>query len=110
MVDGEAGLEKRRPKFLSRRKNPGGMIYYTSAFLLGLLGSFHCAGMCGPIALALPLDQSSRMKIVAGRMMYNGGRILTYMMLGVIAGLIGHGIAYAGFQKTLSISAGLLML
>ncbi|MBE9517857.1 MAG: sulfite exporter TauE/SafE family protein, partial [Bacteroidetes bacterium] len=30
-----------------------------SAFVLGIMGSFHCAGMCGPIAIALPLHGNS---------------------------------------------------
>ena len=33
-----------------------------SAFILGLLGSFHCIGMCGPIAFMLPVDQTSAYK------------------------------------------------
>ena len=86
------------------------MMYYASALLLGFLGSFHCAGMCGPIALALPLNRSSRSGIITGRLIYNTGRIITYMLLGFVAGLIGHGIAWAGFQKGLSLVSGILIL
>jgi sulfite exporter TauE/SafE len=85
-------------------------MFLLSAFLVGFLGSFHCAGMCGPIALALPVSDTSKSGIVTGRLLYNGGRIFTYSILGALAGLIGHTIAMAGFQKMLSISSGVLII
>lgn len=81
-----------------------------SAFLVGFLGSFHCAGMCGPIALALPLDKKSNWSFIIGRLLYNGGRVFTYSVLGLLVGLIGHTIAMAGFQKVLSIGTGVMIL
>lgn len=81
-----------------------------SAFLFGFLGSFHCAGMCGPIALALPVDHSSKTSMLAGRLVYNAGRILTYSLMGLAAGLIGHSFALAGFQRSLSISSGVIII
>ena len=81
-----------------------------SAFLLGFLGSFHCAGMCGPIALALPLHGNSQSKIISGRLFYNFGRIATYSILGVLAGLIGYSISVKGFQSDLSILTGVVIL
>ena len=36
-----------------------------SAFILGLLGSFHCVGMCGPIAFMLPVDRSNSLKKIS---------------------------------------------
>jgi len=86
------------------------MMFYLSAWVVGFLGSFHCAGMCGPIALALPVDRTSPSKMFFGRLLYNAGRISTYAMLGLMAGLVGHSLALAGFQKALSISSGLLIL
>ncbi len=83
---------------------------YLSALLLGFFGSFHCVGMCGPIALALPSVGNSRMSFVIGKMIYNIGRIITYSTLGLIMGIIGHRFAMAGFQKYLSIGAGILIL
>lgn len=85
-------------------------MWLISAFLVGFLGSFHCAGMCGPIALALPLDKSSNWSFFSGRLLYNGGRVLTYTLLGSLVGLIGHTLAMAGFQKILSITTGVLIL
>src|SRR5688572_28103257 len=86
------------------------MMFYVSAWVVGFLGSFHCAGMCGPIALALPVDRPSPAKMFFGRLLYNCGRIGTYAMLGLLAGGVGHSLALAGFQKALSISSGLLIL
>ena len=83
---------------------------FLSAFLLGFLGSFHCAGMCGPIALALPVNRDSLLSVISGRLLYNGGRIVTYSVLGLVFGIIGHTISLAGFQKWLSITAGISIL
>ena len=83
---------------------------YLSALLLGFFGSFHCVGMCGPIALSLPNNSSNKWHIVFSKLIYNLGRIITYSILGLIVGLIGHSFAMAGFQKYLSIGAGTLIL
>ena len=39
-----------------------------TAFMLGLVGSLHCAGMCGPLAIALPVAGATPMAYLAGRM------------------------------------------
>jgi sulfite exporter TauE/SafE len=80
-----------------------------SGFLLGLLGSAHCAGMCGPLALALPGNPRPGPFFV-GRLAYNSGRILTYSALGAVFGMFGRTLAMAGFQRWLSISLGLVLL
>ena len=86
------------------------MIFYLSAFVFGLLGSFHCAGMCGPVAMALPVNNTSAANILTGRLLYNGGRIFTYASLGILAGIAGHVMMMAGFQRTLSIASGIIIL
>jgi len=85
-------------------------MFLFSAFIVGFLGSFHCAGMCGPIALALPSTGNSKGGLLINRLLYNSGRIVTYASLGFVAGLAGHTIAMAGFQKALSISSGILII
>jgi uncharacterized protein len=85
-------------------------MFLFSAFLVGFLGSFHCIGMCGPIALSLPVNKASVTSIIGGRVLYNSGRIMTYALLGLVFGLIGHTISLAGFQKGLSIAAGISIL
>lgn len=85
-------------------------MFVATAFLLGFLGSFHCAGMCGPIAIALPVGKSSWINRLLGVLTYNLGRGLTYMLMGGIIGLLGMGISMAGFQQWASIIAGSVMI
>ena len=80
------------------------------AFLLGLVSSLHCIGMCGPIALMLPIDRSSNSKKITQVILYNFGRIITYTFLGVIFGIFGKGLFIAGAQQNLSILLGILMI
>ena len=80
------------------------------AFLLGLAGSAHCAGMCGPLALALPVGPGGRWTFVAGRVLYNTGRIITYTLMGALFGLLGQGFAIAGLQRWVSLVLGALIL
>lgn len=86
------------------------MMIVLAALSLGFLGSFHCAGMCGPIALALPVHHRSAGGRVAGILIYNIGRALTYAALGAVFGLVGSGFAMAGFQQAFSITIGVLMI
>lgn len=78
--------------------------------MLGLIGSLHCAGMCGPLVLALPCDGKCGRSFVQGRILYNLGRISTYSVLGVVFGLIGKSFALAGLQRAASILAGVAIL
>jgi uncharacterized protein len=84
------------------------MIFW-SAFMLGLLGSLHCLGMCGPIAIALP-GSHGRLHLVVSRLMYNAGRVLTYTLLGYVAGIAGRSITFAGWQNSLSIAMGAIII
>jgi sulfite exporter TauE/SafE len=81
-----------------------------AAFLIGFLGSFHCIGMCGPIAIALPMSQDSWFHRFYGAIVYNAGRLLTYMVLGATFGLLGKGLHLAGFQLWASVVIGAMMI
>ena len=81
-----------------------------TGFLIGFLGSFHCVGMCGPIALALPFGNQSNFQLIIGRLLYNLGRSLTYALFGAVFGLFGKGIEVAGLQKWASIILGVSIL
>lgn len=81
-----------------------------TAFTIGLVGSLHCVGMCGAIALALPHSGAKRWKYLAGRLLYNFGRIATYSLLGIFFGIMGRAVSLAGFQEKLSISLGVIIL
>ena len=81
-----------------------------SALVLGLLGSFHCVGMCGPIAFVLPVDQSNTYRKVLQIAIYHFGRLLSYSILGLVFGIIGKGLYLFGFQQQLSIIIGIVMI
>lgn len=81
-----------------------------TALAIGLIGSFHCIGMCGPIAVALPLGNHSFGDRALGGLLYNLGRTITYAMMGAIFGLLGKGIEMAGFQQWASILMGVVMI
>ena len=86
------------------------MNIFFAALTLGFLGSFHCVGMCGPIALALPLNRESLFTKITGAFLYNSGRVFTYALLGGLFGLIGQSIVIAGYQQILSITLGVIIL
>lgn len=86
------------------------MVILFSALVLGLMGSFHCAGMCGPIAIALPLHGNSIPQKIFGGTLYNLGRTLTYGVMGAIFGLLGQGVEMIGFQQKISIVMGAIMI
>lgn len=80
------------------------------AFVIGLVGSLHCAGMCGPLALALPASGNSAAAYLAGRSAYNAGRIITYGCLGLVFGLAGRTFSLAGIQQWVSIVLGVMLI
>jgi len=75
-------------------------------FSIGFASSLHCAGMCGPIALALPFHGKSSSQRFLGFSLYSLGRVTTYVLLGLIVGLLGKSIALGGFQQSFSIFLG----
>jgi uncharacterized protein len=83
---------------------------FLSGLLVGILGSLHCAAMCGPIALALPGGEPLRRHYVTGRLLYNAGRIATYVLLGAILGSLGGLFALAGLQQAVSVTVGVIMI
>ena len=86
------------------------MDWLWAGFGIGFLGSLHCAGMCGPIALAIPFSASNKGLHLLGNSVYQFGRITTYATIGVLFGLIGRGFSLAGIQQPLSIAIGALMI
>ncbi len=80
------------------------------ALILGLMGSFHCVGMCGPIAIALPLNNDTWLTRILGSLVYNSGRTLTYAFMGMIFGIIGMGLKMSGLQQWVSILMGIIMV
>lgn len=83
---------------------------YIAAITLGLASNFHCLGMCGPIALAIPLNRSSKVSMIMGILQYNLGRILIYSVLGAIVGLFGITIQTIGVLQWVSIIVGVILI
>ncbi len=85
-----------------------------SVLLASVLGSAHCAGMCGGFVAFYSAQDATRAQRGWAHAAYNGGRLVSYVMLGVFAGLVGHGLdrvgATAGLERVAAIVAGSLMV
>jgi sulfite exporter TauE/SafE len=81
-------------------------MWYT-ALLLGLAGSLHCLSMCSPLAMAVT---SMRHPFFINRLVYNGGRILTYGLLGVLFSAFGSLFQFPAIQQWLSIGLGCALI
>lgn len=81
-----------------------------SALVFGLLGSFHCVGMCGPIAFLLPVSRKHPVKCFFQLFRYHFGRLCTYSLIGLLFGFLGKGFYFFGIQQQLSIVVGLIMI
>ncbi len=88
----------------------GNIEFYIAALVFGFFTSFHCIGMCGPIAIALPLKRNTWYSKVISSLLYNFGRTITYGFLGAIFGLLGKGFKMSGFQSWVSIIVGIVMI
>jgi sulfite exporter TauE/SafE len=79
-----------------------------AAFILGFTGSLHCIGMCGPIAMMV--GGKAQQHVLVYRLLYNIGRTLTYVAMGVVVGLLGKIIQWGSVQGKISIGMGVLIL
>jgi sulfite exporter TauE/SafE len=86
------------------------MSNYEVAFFIGLFGSVHCIGMCGPLAFAVHSFQNKWWLIVADKVLYNIGRIISYSFLGFLIGFIGRQFWLSGLQQGVSYASGLLII
>jgi hypothetical protein len=81
-----------------------------TAFFFGLISSLHCIGMCGPIAMMLPVERNNPAKKVFQIITYHLGRLTAYASIGFVFGLLGKGFFMAGIQQQLSIFIGVAMI
>lgn len=86
------------------------MMELGAAFILGLFGSLHCAGMCGPLMIALPTAQRTGLPFLVGRVIYHLGRLATYGLIGLSFGLVGKTLLLAGVQRWVSIAIGAVLI
>ncbi len=84
--------------------------FIAAALGLGFMGSFHCVGMCGPLALSLPVQHLNGGRKLAGILLYNFGRAITYAVIGLVLGWVGMQFSLFGWQQTLSLLLGSLLL
>ena len=84
------------------------MLY--TAFIFGLVSSLHCIGMCGPIAMMLPVDRNNPTQKAFQILLYHAGRLTSYATLGLLFGVLGKGLYLAGMQQRFSIVLGILMI
>lgn len=77
---------------------------YAVLFVVGVLTSIHCVGMCGGIMLSQSLSKESKNKFEAilPALLYNLGRVISYTFLGGLVGALG-----SVFSLSLDIKAGL---
>lgn len=80
-----------------------------AGFVLGMAGSMHCAGMCGPLVAALPTPEHRSASFIVGRIAYSVGRVSTYAILGAVVGLGGSVLSMAIHGMTVSVVSGVLM-
>jgi uncharacterized protein len=85
------------------------MTYLLAGLVLGLAGSLHCAGMCGPILLAVNRSASGR-DALTRMLIYHASRISIYCALGVVAGYTGRAASTAGLGRAIAIVAGALLV
>ncbi len=83
----------------------------TTGFFMGAVGSLHCIGMCGPLAMALPLGGQTAVGRLSGGLVYNTGRLVTYAWLGLMLGLAGDFVITPALQRVVSLvfGAGILL-
>lgn len=79
-------------------------------FIIGLFGSLHCVGMCGPLAFAIPNLASNKWALIWDKLLYQLGRAISYAILGFLIGLLGKRLWIAGFQQSLSILCGIFIV
>ena len=79
-----------------------------AAFILGITGSLHCVGMCGPIALLIQGKTGNY--YLLNRLTYHIGRTLTYMLMGAAVGLLGKLLQFGGLQRVSSLAGGIMII
>jgi sulfite exporter TauE/SafE len=79
---------------------------WLTAIIIGLAGSIHCAGMCSPLAMAATVRNA---RVWRARLLYNGGRILTYSILGAVISSVGVWLPLGNFQAIASLLTALVL-
>jgi len=86
---------------------------YAAVFVIGLLTSIHCIGMCGGISLSqcVGAGGENNMERIRPSFMYNLGRIASYTVIGGIVGALGSLISFTGVMRgAVALFAGVFMI
>ena len=89
------------------------MTAFTAGLLLGIVGSIHCAGMCGPLLLTVNrfgVGSVTRQDAYVRMAAYHAARLLMYAALGLAAGYTGSALATAGLGRAIAIGSGVLLI
>jgi sulfite exporter TauE/SafE len=88
------------------------MMVFLTGVLLGVAGSGHCIGMCGPLALTFGRSASSGSWApqLLHSALYHAGRVATYGLLAIPAGLMGGVVSTLGLGRALSVLAAVLLI
>lgn len=78
--------------------------------LLGLAGSLHCIGMCGPLVLILPFNAQTKISGFFQSFIYHLGRVFVYVILGLLFGLVFQIVDLKYFEQYFSLGIGVLFL
>lgn len=81
-----------------------------TAWIMGFVGSAHCVGMCGPLALSLPIQHETPGGKLFQTLLYNLGRALTYAALGALVGVTHEWLVPTSLQNALSFIMGATLL
>jgi sulfite exporter TauE/SafE/copper chaperone CopZ/plastocyanin domain-containing protein len=88
---------------------------YGMLFIIGLITSVHCIAMCGGINLSQCIpgaaEKRNRTEVLFPSLLYNGGRVVSYTIVGAVVGALGQVITLSGrLQGLVQLAAGLFMV
>ncbi len=84
--------------------------YLIPSFLIGLGGSLHCIGMCGPLMFSSLISKKNGSIGFTNWLSYQSGRITIYILWGMVFGAIGISAKWFGLQQNISLSLGISIL
>jgi sulfite exporter TauE/SafE len=87
------------------------VVFLTAVLTASLLGSMHCVGMCGPLAIFASGAGTSapRRQVMVSTSLYHLGRLSTYLLAGLIAGAIGSALDIGGQALGFQLAAARLV-
>lgn len=86
---------------------------YIVLFIIGMLTSIHCVGMCGGIMLSQSISKNNTSKLQAVRpaILYNAGRVTAYTVIGGLVGALGSVLSLSlAVKSAMQIFAGIFMI